>query len=74
MHYEYLKQNRHSTAIVMRMNGTLENYLNDVDQEATVMLETLVRQYAKEECITESLKRSDQLEWVQRMNNIRNRA
>lgn len=38
------------------------------------MLETLVRQYVKEEGVTESLKRADQLEWVRRMNNIRNRA
>ena len=58
----------------MRMNGTLENYLKEVNQEATDMLEALVRQYAKTEGVTESLKRADQLEWVRRMNNIRNRA
>ncbi len=38
------------------------------------MLEALVRQYAKAEGVTEAIKRSDQLEWVRRMNNIRNRA
>ena len=38
------------------------------------MLETLVRQYAKAEGVTEALKRYDQLGWVQHMNNIRNRA
>ena len=58
----------------MRMNGTLEGYLKEVNQEATDMLETLVRQYAKAEGVTEALKRTDQLEWVRRMNNIRNRA
>lgn len=73
-HYEFLKQNRPSTVSVMRMNGTLENYLKEVNQEATKILETLVRQYAKAEGVTESLKRTDQLEWVRRMNNIRNRA
>ena len=73
-HYEYLKQNRPSTVGVMRMNGTLENYLKEINQEATEMLETLVRQYAKAEGVTEALKRSDQLEWVRRMNSIRNRA
>ena len=46
-HYEFLKQNRPSTVGVMRMNGTLEGYLKEVNQEATEMLETLVRQYAK---------------------------
>ena len=58
----------------MRLNGTLEQYLKEVNQEATDMLKTLVRQYAKAEGVTEALKRSDQLEWVRRMNNIRNRA
>ena len=73
-HYEFIKQNRPSTVGVMRLNGTLENYLKQVNQEATEMLETLVWQYATAEGVTEALKRSDQLEWVQRMNNIRNRA
>ena len=73
-HYEYLKQNRPSTVSVMRINGTLESYLKEVNQEATAMLETLILQYAKAEGVTESLKRTDQLEWVRRMNNIRNRA
>ena len=73
-HYEFLKQNRPSTVGVMRMNGTLEGHLKEVNQEATEMLETLIRQYAKAEDVTETLKRADQLGWVQRMNNIRNRA
>lgn len=73
-HYEFIKQNRPSTVGVMRLNGTLENYLKEVNQEATEMLETLIQQYAKEEGVTEALKRTDQLEWVRRMNNIRNRA
>ncbi len=73
-HYEYLKQNRPSTVGVMRLNGTLEGYLKQVNQEATKMLETLVRQYAKAEGVTEALKRADQLGWVQRMNSIHNRA
>ena len=73
-HYEYLKQNRPSTVGVMRMNGTLENYLKEVNQEATEMLETLVRQYAKAEGVTETLKCADQLGWVQKINSIRNRA
>lgn len=73
-HYEFLKQNRQSTIGVMRMNGTLERYLKEVNQEATEMLESLVRQYAITEGVTEALKRTDQLGWVQKMNSIRNRA
>ena len=73
-HYEFLKQNRPSTVGVMRLNGTLEDYLKEINQEATEMLETLIRQYGKAEGVTEALKRSDQLDWVQKMNYIRNRA
>ena len=73
-HYEFLKQNRPSTIGVMRLKGMLEGYLKQVNQEATKMLETLVRQYATAEGVTEALKRTDQLEWVRRMNNIHNRA
>ena len=73
-HYEFLKQNRPSTVGVMRLNGTLEGYLKEVNQEATEMLEMLIMQYAKVEGVTEALKRENQLGWVQKMNSIRNRA
>ena len=73
-HYEFLKQNHPSTVGVMRMNGTLEGYLKEVNQEATEMLEALVRQYTKSEGATEALKRTEQLGWVQKMNSIRNRV
>ena len=58
----------------MRMNGMLEGYLKEVNQAAAEMLETLVRQYATAEGVTEALKRTDQLGWVQKMKSIRNRA
>ena len=51
----------------MLMNRTLEGYLKGVNQEATTMLESLVRQYAKAEGVTEALKRTDQLGWMQKM-------
>ncbi len=51
-YYEFIKQNRPSTIGVMRLNGTLENYLKEVNQEATEMLETLIRQYTKAEGVT----------------------
>ena len=73
-YYNYLKKSHPSTVGVMRMNGTLEKYLQEVNREAAEMLESLIRQYAKAEGVTEVLKQADQLEWVCRMNNIRNRA
>ena len=73
-HYNYLKKSHPSTVGVMRMSGTLEKYLKEVNREAAEMFESLIRQYAKTEGVTEALKQANQLEWVRRMNNIRNRS
>ena len=73
-HYDYLKKNKPTVINVLRMNGTLNDYLKSVNNQAEEMLFQLVKQMAKAEGITEQLKDSDQLEWVRRMNSIRNRA
>lgn len=73
-HYQYLKENRPTTVNVMRMNGTLNSYLREVDEQANEMCFQLVKQLAKQEGITEELKRRDQMAWVGAMNNIRNRV
>ena len=73
-HYAYLKKHSPTVINVMRMKGTLEQYLTDIDRDAENMFELLVKQYAKLESITEQLKADDQMEWVGRMNNIRNRV
>ena len=49
-------------------------YLASVDEEASEMFDQLVKQLAKQEGVTEQLKSDNQMLWVQRMNNIRNRA
>ena len=74
MHYRYLKENKPTVVNVMRMKGTLQSYLENVNEHAEDMLFQLVNQMAKAEGVTESLKRQDQLAWVGTMNNIRNRA
>ena len=74
MHYRYLKETKPSVVNVMRMKGTLRSYLEEVNANAEEMLFQLVKQMAKAEGITESLKQQDQLVWVQRMNSIRDRA
>ena len=74
MHYRYLKENKPSVVNVMRIKGTLRRYLEEVDANAEEMLFQLVKQMAKSEGVTESLKRQNQLVWVQRMNSIRDRA
>ena len=58
----------------MRMNGSLKQYLREVDEQAEEMLFQLIKQMAKDEGVTEELKRLEQMKWVGLMNNIRNRA
>ena len=52
----------------------MQAYLREVDEQAEEMLFHLVKQMAKNEGVDEAMKRLDQLYWVGRMNNIRNRA
>ena len=73
-HYQYLKENRPTTVNVMRMNGTLNSYLREVNEQADEMCFQLVKQLAKQEDVTEELKRRDQMSWVGAMNNIRDRV
>lgn len=70
----YLKEYRKGTYNAMLMNGTLTQHLIETNEAALDMMETLVKQMAAAECVTEQLKRMDQMEWVRRMNGIRNRA
>ena len=74
MHYRYLRENKPSVLGVMRMKGTLRQYLEDVNTDAEEMLARLETEMAKNEGVTEALKRQDQMAWVQRKNNIRARA
>ena len=55
-------------------SGKLNSYLADVDKQAEDMFFRLVKQMAEREGVTEKLKADNQMEWVARMNNIRNRA
>ena len=73
-HYDYLKANKPTVINVMRMNGTLNDYLKGVNEQAEEMLFQLVKKMAKAEGVTEQLKATNQIEWVRHMNSIRNRA
>ena len=65
-HYQCLKENKPTTVNVMRMNGTLKQYLREVDEQAEKMLYGLVRQMAKDEGVNEALKRQDHFERVKK--------
>lgn len=73
LHYAYLKKHSPTVINVMRMKGTLEQYLRDIDQDAQEMFDLLMKQYAEIEGITEQLKAENQMDWVCKMNNIRDR-
>ena len=62
-HYQYLKENKPSVIGVMRMKGTLNSYLQQVNEQADEMSFQMVKQIAKQEGITEELKCRDQMAW-----------
>ena len=73
-HYNYLKKKSPTVINVMRMKGTLEQYLTDLNRDTQETYDLLIRQYAEIEGVTEDLKHSDQMEYARRMNSIRNRV
>lgn len=73
-HYNYLKKSNPTVVNVMRMKGTLEHYLTDLNRDAQDMFDLLMKQYADMEGVTEQIKSDNQMVWVQQMNNIRNRV
>ena len=73
-HRRYLKEHRKAVYAELLTSGKLNGYLADIDREAEEMFSRLVEQMAEVEDVTEKLKATDQMAWVGRMNNIRNRA
>lgn len=71
---QYLRTNKKVLYTTMLMGGTLKDHLEEVDKSAEEMFEQLTTQMKLQEGFTEELKVSNQMEWVQRMNSIRNRA
>lgn len=74
MRKRYLEQRRDGTFTALVLSGKLTKHLMEVDQAAQEQMEALTRQLAANQGVTESLKVRDQMEWLGRMNSIRNRA
>ena len=72
-HKEYIKQHKPAFYTTLLTQCKLNSYLHDVDVRATEMYDTIVKQLAEQENITEHLKATDMMLWAQKMNNIRNR-
>ena len=73
-HKRYLKQNHKVRYYNLLTSGKLNSYLVDIEQQAQNLFLRLVKDLAEKENVTEELKASDMMLWVQKMNNIRNRA
>lgn len=71
-HLRYLKECHRITYINLLTSGRLNAYLADIDGQAKDMFFRLVKEYADRQGVTEQLKADTPLEWVQRINNIRN--
>ena len=73
-HLQYIKQNRKVLYLNLLTSGKLNGYLSDLDKQAEEIFSRLVEQMAEREGVTEKLKADNQMKWIGKMNNIRNRA
>ena len=73
-HLRYIRQHKRVLYTTLLTNGKLNSYLADIDKQAEDMFLRLVTDFAEKENVTEELKSTDMMLWVQKMNNIRNRA
>ena len=73
-HLRHLKRHHKVIYTNLLTSSKLPEYLAGIDRQAEELFEQLVKQLAARECVTEQLKAADQMEWVRRMNSIRNRA
>ena len=73
-HLRYIKQERKALYTELLTSGRLNTYLADINEQAAEQMLLLTEQMAEREGGTEQLKAQDQMQWVQRMNNIRDRA
>lgn len=74
MHREYLREHKPIQYNCLLLSGKLWTYLADLNEQAQDRLDRMIDQMMVSEGITEALKASDPMEWVQHMNNIRARA
>ena len=70
----YIKEHKKFLFNQLVLSWKLNSHLAEINEQATEMLDRLTEQMAKNEGVTEKLKEENQMEWVARMNNIRNRA
>lgn len=70
----YLKEHKKAEYTMILIEGTLNNHLKEIQETAKTRVDMLIKQFAERDNINEELKVNNQLEWVQMMNNCKNRA
>lgn len=70
----YLKHHRKVLYYNLLTSGKLHSHLADIEEQAQALFSRLVKEHAEKEGITEQLKTTNQMKWMQRMNNIRERV
>lgn len=73
-HLDYIKHHRKGFYTSLALDCKLNRYLADVNKQAEELFDTLISQYKTAEGITEQLKATNQMEWVGKMNNIKQRV
>ena len=73
-HYHHLRKTNHVLFSQLTISGKMNEYLADIDRQAEEMFPQLVKQLAERDGIAEALKATDQMEWVRRMNAVREQA
>jgi hypothetical protein len=71
---DFLRKHHDGIYTGLLLSGKLNAHLEEIDRSANEMFDLLVKQYAEREGVTEQLKAENQMEWVRRMNSIRDRA
>lgn len=74
MKLNYLKNNKKAEYTILSMDGKLNRYLHEIDIACEDRIKTIISQLVKQKNITEELKATNQIEWVGKMNSIKNRA
>lgn len=72
MRARYLKENKKVEYTIMLIENTLQDHLIEIDRTANERFDLLMKQFAEKENITENLKATNQMEWVGKMNSIKN--
>ena len=73
-HLRHIKRYNIPLYTDLLLDGKLNQYLHSIDEQCVTLLESIIKELTEQENVTEELKANNQLEWVAKMNNIKNRA